>query len=193
MSAVRTKWFHVTFSTYGTWLPGDPRGYRTWKHTEHVDGDYRRPPALGAHQNTLERSRRLLSRPPVRLTVKQRHVAGCAFIEMLESQDCTVVALAVGAEHVHIVAQLPDNDARVAMGRAKKHAAHCLRSVGVTGGAWAKRCRTLPIRDRSHQLNAIKYIKRHRADGAFVWVWGEPRPTGTTMFPRGSARNSNSK
>jgi hypothetical protein len=31
-------WFHVVLTVYGNWLPGDPRGFRTPKHEEHVEG-----------------------------------------------------------------------------------------------------------------------------------------------------------
>jgi hypothetical protein len=32
--------------TYGTWLPGDPKGFRTRHHREHIEGDYKKPPAM---------------------------------------------------------------------------------------------------------------------------------------------------
>ena len=177
MPSNREKWFHVTFSTYGSWLPGDPRGFRTWKHTENVEGDYKNPPPAGAHSETLERSRRLMKRPAVTLSRKQRAIAGLALYEMLTHQGATVVAIAVSGTHVHIVVKLLDEFARELIGRAKKHAAHELRREGVLGGAWAKRCRPMPIKDRQHQLKAIAYVRRHAREGAWVWAWGMPRPT----------------
>ena len=30
------KWWLVTFGTYGVWLPGDPRGFQTWRGREYV-------------------------------------------------------------------------------------------------------------------------------------------------------------
>ena len=41
-------WYHVGSNTKGTWLTGDPRGFRSRHHREHVEGDYRRlsPPAV---------------------------------------------------------------------------------------------------------------------------------------------------
>jgi len=33
-------WYHVNGNTYGTWLPGDPRGWRSYKHKRHVEGEY---------------------------------------------------------------------------------------------------------------------------------------------------------
>ena len=41
------SWYHVVLTTYGAWLPGDPRGFRTRHHREHVPGDYKAPPPVG--------------------------------------------------------------------------------------------------------------------------------------------------
>lgn len=177
----RWKWFHVTFSTYGAWLPGDPRGFRTWKHRKHVEGDYKSPPPPGAFEHQMRRSRRLMKRDMVRLRPVQRRVAGQAMFDMLRAQGAMIVSIAVSAVHVHVVARLPDCETREYIGRAKKHAAHCLRAAGLQGGAWAKRCRTLPIKDRAHQINAVNYVMDHRAEGAWAWKWGEPLPKGNTI------------
>jgi hypothetical protein len=50
------SWYHCTVSTYGTWLPGDERGWRERDHHEHVEGDYKKPPkpskfAKGMHEH----------------------------------------------------------------------------------------------------------------------------------------------
>jgi hypothetical protein len=61
------NWLHCTGSTYGSWLRGDPRGWRARRHREHVDGDYRTPPASGTYEAMHERSKRLMKRPGVTL------------------------------------------------------------------------------------------------------------------------------
>ena len=170
------KWFHVTFSTYGSWLPGDPRGFRTRDHREHVEGDYKNPPPAGQVEGLRQRSHARLKRPMVRLTPQQRACAGRAMVEMLRRLEMTVVAIAVGAQHVHIVVQLPDDDAKLVVGRAKKHAAHVLIEDGFRGGPWAKGCRTQPIVDQAHQHSAISYVARHKDQGAWAWRWGDPDP-----------------
>ena len=68
-------WFHVTTHTYGAWLYGDPRGFRTRHHREHVEGDYKNPPPPGTYAAKYERSKRLLKQDPVRLTQHQQ-IAG---------------------------------------------------------------------------------------------------------------------
>ena len=48
------RWFHVILGTYGSWLPGDPRGFRTRHHRDHVDGDYKSPPPPGIYEHFHE-------------------------------------------------------------------------------------------------------------------------------------------
>ena len=54
------KWFHCTTHTYGAWLYGDPRGFRTRHHREHVEGDYKNPPPKGKYDRQYQRSKKLL-------------------------------------------------------------------------------------------------------------------------------------
>ena len=60
-------WYHMMASTRGSWLPGDPRGWRSRHGRERCDGDYKHPPPPGAHAARLARSRALLKNPPVRI------------------------------------------------------------------------------------------------------------------------------
>ena len=60
-------WYHCTCNTYGTWLRGDPRGWRTRHDRERVEGDYRHPSKPGTWERTYQRSGQLMTRSPVRL------------------------------------------------------------------------------------------------------------------------------
>ncbi len=42
-------WWHNILSTHGSWLPGNPRGFRSRNHRIHSSGDYKNPPPLGEH------------------------------------------------------------------------------------------------------------------------------------------------
>jgi hypothetical protein len=44
MGKAWNDWYHVVVHVYGSWLRGDPRGWRARHHREHVDGDYKNPP-----------------------------------------------------------------------------------------------------------------------------------------------------
>ena len=50
-------WYHLLATTYGAWLYGDARGFRTRHHREHVEGDYKQPPPAGKYAAREQHSR----------------------------------------------------------------------------------------------------------------------------------------
>ena len=175
MASTDARWFHVTFATYGTWLPGDPRGFRTRHHREHVEGDYKSPPPRGRYSERHAQSQSLLVANPVRFTPQERREVLTAIVGRLTDTEATVVAVAVGREHVHIVLKCLPGDVRRVVGLAKKNAWFALRERGRPERIWAKRCRAEPIAGRNHQLNAVRYVVRQEETGAAVWQWGHQR------------------
>jgi hypothetical protein len=172
----RNDWYHCNGSTHGTWLPGDPRGFRTRHHREHVEGDYKHPPPAGSNREIMDRSQALLRRAAVHLTVIQRRIAADAIVEKMSADEIEVVALSVDDHHFHILARFRDHRPKHWVGRAKMHLSMILRDNGVHGGVWAAGCRALPIRDRRHQLNVFNYIMKHRVRGAAVWTFRDVPP-----------------
>lgn len=162
-------WYHVNGNTYGTWLPGDKRGWRSRHHKVHVDGDYKAPPPAGKYDTLRRRAEAAMPQSPVFLDQQQRKIAGSALVEMLQRQEAELLAVSVDAVHFHLLARFPDAPARQIVGRAKKHAYHLLRNAGHIGSAWAKRRRILPITDRAHQVSVFEYILRHGEKGAWTW------------------------
>lgn len=169
MSAA-TQWYHVIVSTYGAWLYGDSRGFRTRHHREHVEGDYKNPPPPGMYADKERRSRELLKQTPVVFPWDFREVVGNAVVEKLEQQGAIVACIAVARQHVHVLAKLPPGKARAFMGVAKKHVWFVLRDRGWAHKVWGKRGKALPVRDRRHQLNVYRYIMDHEKEGAWVWT-----------------------
>ena len=74
MSAPWNRWFHCIGGTYGSWLPGDPRGFRTRHHREHVEGDYRNPPPAGIYEPRHRRAEDSPRFDPVTLRPDDRAV-----------------------------------------------------------------------------------------------------------------------
>ncbi len=171
-------WYHVTGSTYGAWLPGDPRGFRTRRHREHVEGDYRTPPPEGLYEQRCAKARSLMKREPVRLSPDARQLACEVMVEALRFKGVKVAAIAIGATHYHILAQFKDHDPRRLVGIAKKRSARALSEANITepGGVWAVRSRALPINDQAHARTARAYILRHQSQGAAIFPQRPPRP-----------------
>jgi hypothetical protein len=183
------NWFHCNGSTYGAWLRGDPRGWRSRWHHEHVEGDYKKPPPKGKFQKELEQSKALMKRPAVVLSSEARKVAIKAMIEALLHHHVELVAISVGGKHWHALARFLPIDPkkrteiqvnsvsknrmpRHLIGIAKKHAAKAMSDAGLLprGGVWAVRGGVKPIKDRAHQVNVLKYIRDHAHEGAEVWT-----------------------
>ncbi len=164
-------WYHVMCHTYGTWLPGDPRGFRTRHHREHVEGDYKNPPTPGQYERLLERSKQLMKREPVFLTVEQRRRAVDMIAESLLKRDIELLIAAVDRVHLHLLARFPDYNPRHWVGLAKKESSAYMKQEGLApiGGLWATRCKAEPIKDRAHQLNTFRYLLEHRLKGAEIW------------------------
>lgn len=179
MHAPWRDWYHCNGNTYGTWLPGDPRGFRTRLHKTHIKGDYRSPPPPGRDAAILERSRHSMKDTAVSLDRSQRGIACREMAAKMLALHIELIALAVDDHHYHILARFPDHRPRLWVGRAKYHSSMVLRGAKSHARIWASGCRALPIRDRAHQRNAFNYIIRHRMRGAAVWTFRDPIPTCT--------------
>ena len=162
-------WYHVNGNTYGTWLPGDKRGWRSRHHKVHVDGDYRYPPPPGTYDALHDHTQSNLSQPPVHLDRRQRQIVGESLVEMFRRQEVELLALSMDAIHFHLLARFGNRPARTVVGRAKKHATFILKKLGHEGRVWTKRARVLPITDRDHQINVFNYIRGHQSKGAWTW------------------------
>jgi hypothetical protein len=170
--------------TYGTWLPGDRRGFRTRDHREHVEGDYKHPPPEGMYDATYARSRQLMKRDPIYLNVEQRLLIVRLLVESLQRRSFDVAVACVTDVHFHVLARFPDHNPRHWIGVAKKESSHYAKETHLApnGGLWAVRSKSLPARSRDHQLNAARYIFDHRLQGGAVWC------KGAVILPTGQAK-----
>ena len=164
-------WYHVDGHTYGTWVPGDPRGWREKRHKKHVEGDYLNPPLPGTGDALHAYSHEQLKHTPVHLTPDQREAAGKALVEMLVHQDIELIVLSLDAIHYHLLGRFGDGQVRQRVGRAKKHAYFRLREQWPVQKVWQRLSNVTPITDRAHQLNVFDYIQRHKDRGAWAWTY----------------------
>jgi hypothetical protein len=162
-------WYHTVLSTYGSWLYGEERGFRTRHHREHIEGDYKNPPPIGMYADKKAHSERLLKHDPIVLSKELRSVVGAALRERLRNLGSLVLCLSVSGQHIHILSKIPFGKNRWWMGLAKRHVWFVLRDRGWKTKLWAKRSKSVLIKDRQHQLNAFYYILRHVREGAWVW------------------------
>jgi REP element-mobilizing transposase RayT len=99
-------WFHVVGTTYGAWLPGDPRGFRTRDHREHIEGDYKNPPKT-SRQHLHAHARAAMKRAPFRFTPTTQQAACGYFIEALNHYKIDYTTLCVAPTHFHLLLRAP--------------------------------------------------------------------------------------
>src|SRR5688572_7244370 len=105
-------WFHLIFTTYGAWLPGDPRGFRTRSHRDHVEGDYDSPPEPDIYDGLHQASEFRQAQPSTTIAAEFRPLIGEALRDRLQQEGGEVIAVACGGQHAHVLVQLGDGDAR---------------------------------------------------------------------------------
>lgn len=183
MSAPWNFWYHVTSNTKSTWLHGEPRGFRTRHHREHIEGNYRSPPLSGKYQAKLQRSKALLKAPPVVLTFEQCLIVCRTMAEALDFHKIWFTDIAIGPKHFHLLAQFPPNrvmhngrsildPAMHFTGIAKKESARRLSSLGLRpqGHTWGKKSHPVPVESEEHFLYLRdQYIPEHVHEGAAVY------------------------
>lgn len=169
-------WYHCTSSTYGTWLPGDPRGWRTRDHRFHVDGDYKsRPWDTEWQRNLHARNAQRLKQPPMYLHSRRiRGVVLGALLRKFTEDHIECAAIAVARTHVHTLIRVLDGMPRVWLGRAKKSAMHALHRTDLMeneGRVWATRGLCKPIVNEAHFARALRYVWLHGdKEKAVTWV-----------------------
>ena len=173
MPVDRRRWHHVVLTTYGAWLYGDARGFRTRHHREHVDGDYKNPPPRGLYEDKARRSRASLVQSPVIIPPRLKACLGRAIWRELTKRCAWVLIMAVSGQHVHLLVKVEMSRVRHLAGRAKRSGTIELRSKGWQGRLWGVRGKALRIRDRAHQENAYRYIERHAREGAWIGIWNQ--------------------
>ena len=190
-SELPARWWLVTFNTHGTWLPGDPRGYQTWRHRVHVPPPkrYARPgeeiydPA--PHRLRHAAAKRLMKGEPVRLTRRQR---GCCLEAMVEEFDLIRVEpsiLAINDWHVHTLVRVGGYPIRTAVGRLKAAASRLLSQYDMKPNkVWAQGCHMFSKDDDPAIRRAFNYVRDHADEGALVYTWFHPLGDHVESKPR---------
>lgn len=143
--------YMLTWTTYGSWLQGDRRGYVK-------DGMI-----LPANEALHRANRASMSGPAVNLPARQRRIVEGALHEEGGALGQEVYAVTVGRAHVHLVVASGDLDAGKAVSHYKNAARLAVQGEGFTGRLW-----TLGYSKRycfdEQQLHAmIEYVNRHNS------------------------------
>jgi len=139
----------LTWTTYGTWLQGDERGYV--KNGEILEVD----------ASLADSSRHRLAKDPVVLTQYQRKIVKGAIRAKADEIGQQIFALAVCSNHVHIVAGYTTKDPGLIVRHYKMAPQMVLRNAGFAGRLWTKGFDKRFCFDEQSLRRRIDYVISH--------------------------------
>jgi REP element-mobilizing transposase RayT len=182
-------WF-LTWTTYGTWLPGDERGFVSPK----FEGDFpeRRNNEPGQPYDEGRGDLRRIAENklvgvPVRLTRAQAAVVRRQFEETASCRGWQLLAGAIMVNHVHLLVGVPgDPDPSALLGDFKSYASRALNLrdrvfVKPKPRWWTEQGSKRKITDWDNLENVLRYV-REQAYALEVWEqddvasWGRQPP-----------------
>jgi REP element-mobilizing transposase RayT len=134
-----------TTTTYGTWLPGDLRGY------------VERGIVLPGDPERLNEARRRMASQPVLLSPMERDVAFDALIAAAREFDYAVLAVSIESWHMHVLVTHGFDDAPKAFGRLKTR----MRQAVGRGRIWTEGYDKRFCFDDQTLAHRRDYINRH--------------------------------
>jgi hypothetical protein len=177
MSAIGGKHWLVTINTYGTWLPGDPRGFQTRRARQYVPppprfakpgektydpADYR---GLHAHADGQ------LDGGPTHFDERTRDDVLDELIRRINEIAIAPRILSLDHWHAHLLARFGRLDIGKTMGWLKARVTLMLRLAGWTRPIWAKQCDMRSKETPEAAAAAYQYVLDHANKGARVYEW----------------------
>ena len=180
-TTMATLGIHAIWTTYGTWLPGDPRG-----HWPPLFDFYGRLSEAGHKFNmpdatTLSRAQSLLKEPPKRLRPDEIALTAQTIADQLApgmpGEFWTIRAAAIEPTHVHLLfGRLRDDIAKV-VGRIKSRCSSEILKLPANAGrsrVWTEKYWKVYLFDEDGMYAVQKYVQEHntrRGLPANPWDW----------------------
>lgn len=127
--------YFLTFTTYGSRLPGDERGTVSRDHNGYGD------PVLAENQARRSYSQELMRYPEVRLDLEMRRSVESAIRDYCGERGWLLSTLNVRTNHVHVVITAEAVAAATVAAQLKARATRRLREMGLTDNdsrVWAR-------------------------------------------------------
>ncbi len=142
--------YMLTWTTYGSWLPGDERGY--------VD----RGKILQGDGKLLERNRNRQKTPIVKLTAQEKKVVKQTILAEAEKIKHIIEALTVYSNHIHLLARPHKEFIEKLASRYKSITTRALWQNGREGRLWTKGYDIRFCFSEEEFAARFKYIENHQ-------------------------------
>ncbi len=140
----------LTWTTYGSWLQGDKRGYAK-------DGKI-----LQANERILKLCKKLQKGPSVKLKKHEKAIVRAAILNEAERIGQKLKALVICTNHIHLAARPCDKPIERAISMYKSVATRALRCCGRTGRIWTKGFDKRFCFTQRDLAKKIAYIRNHK-------------------------------
>jgi len=144
-----TLGYLITWTTYGTWLQGDERGY--------VKGEK----ICCSNEALLQSNKRSMVQNPVFLSENQRKIIHQAIAKEPKRLEQKLFALSVQQNHIHIVAEYINRPIGRIVAYYKKAGRLALKAGGHSGRLWTAGYDKRFCFDRAALDQKIKYVLCH--------------------------------
>ena len=142
--------FMATWTTYGTWLQGNKKGY------------VKNGTVLGPDAELERSNKKSLKHDKIKIPEGLRKAVRNAILKDAEEIGQTVYAIAVCSNHVHIVVESTGKTCGYSVGRFKKAATRALRKCGFANRVWTKGFDKRYCYHQDELEVKIKYVQRHQ-------------------------------
>ncbi len=139
----------ITWTTYGSWLPGDKRGYVE-------DGQI-----LPGNVRTLERNKQRQKSKTVRLSARQKQIVHRVILNEAKRVGHQIEVCVVYSNHVHLVARPHSESIEEVVGRYKSVTTRALWQHGRKGRIWTKGFDKRFCFSEEDLTARIKYVQNH--------------------------------
>ena len=145
----RTVGFMLTWTTYGSWLQGDPRGYV--KDSQVLPCDKKLVYLCGKLQKT----------GTTKLRKDEKDIVSKAIFNEAKRIGMSIEALAVCNNHVHLVARFFLEPIGQIVSRFKNVTSYALRKHGRTGRIWTRGFDKRFCFSNEDLSRRVRYVKNH--------------------------------
>ena len=161
--------YHAIFTTYGTWLPNDPRGsYSKEIYNSQLDvlagikyGRQNPQPPRNLSVKFWTVATPLINRPPFFIDDKSRQIISVAFGKVVRRLGIEIPTCAIMNDHVHILVLRSKHRIEYIVNQLKGAATAALN---LKQTPWSRGCWKVFIEDTEAILAAARYIQANPAN-----------------------------
>lgn len=141
--------YMITWTTYGTWLQGDKRGY------------VKNGKILRKNNTLLKSNLKRLKNPATKLDAEHRDIVHHTILDKAKEINQKIHAIAVCSNHVHIVAEHTNESIEKVVSYYKNAARLALRAGGFNGRVWTRGFDKRFCFNREELKSRIQYVNDH--------------------------------